>query len=67
MSEVSAQVKLRAHIARMKSGTEFTTGDIREFLKSSGFGPEQSGTLLTYMITWWKLIERVKFGHYRRL
>lgn len=63
----SAQVKFRAWVANMRPGVEFTTGDARAFLAQEGFDPRQSGSLLTYMVTWWKLVERVSHGRYRRL
>ena len=64
---MSAQVKLRAWIANKPVGEEFTTTDVRTFLKQHGFAEEQSGTLMMYMVRWWQLVERVRFGHYRRV
>lgn len=63
----SAQVVMRLWVARMPKGHEFTTKDANAFVVSQGFKPTQASNMLTYCITWWKLIERVKHGHYKRL
>lgn len=64
---MSGQTKLRAWIARKAPGEEFTTADVRAFLKVEGFDESQSGNLMTHMLNWWKLVRRIKHGHYKRL
>lgn len=64
---MSAQTKLRVWVAHKKVGEVFTVKDAEAHLASQGFKPGQSGPLLTYMVTWWKLVKRVGHGKYKRI